>query len=200
VWEKRNREFQLTQTLAYFISNQCLLISFPTSACSYLFLQTLVVSYNPLLSKFMYLYHSVAWSFLTIHCSACFLGSVALCYDLGLITMYDSLVWKWFTCLRKLAWDFISTVFNHLLISLILYLCPVIYVISKEILKKYLIFKLVDRKTYDFRFNVQNTWDFVTLFKFLFGYGLWQVSCKFVNLTRWKVAICGEYMKSGYKV
>ncbi|XP_024631915.1 zinc finger CCCH domain-containing protein 5 isoform X1 [Medicago truncatula] len=26
-----------------------------------------------------------------------------------------------------------------------------------------------------------------------------QVSCKFVNLTRWKVAICGEYMKSGYK-
>ncbi|PNY12795.1 zinc finger CCCH domain-containing protein 5-like, partial [Trifolium pratense] len=26
-----------------------------------------------------------------------------------------------------------------------------------------------------------------------------QVNCKFVNLTRWKVAICGEYMKSGYK-
>ncbi|KAJ1385720.1 Zinc finger, CCCH-type [Sesbania bispinosa] len=26
-----------------------------------------------------------------------------------------------------------------------------------------------------------------------------QVSCKFVNLTRWKVAICGEYMKSGFK-
>ncbi|KAL2971995.1 hypothetical protein AAZX31_15G230700 [Glycine max] len=27
-----------------------------------------------------------------------------------------------------------------------------------------------------------------------------QVSCQFVNLTRWKVAICGEYMKSGFKV
>ncbi|KAL2616822.1 hypothetical protein AAZX31_08G161200 [Glycine max] len=26
-----------------------------------------------------------------------------------------------------------------------------------------------------------------------------QVSCQFVNLTRWKVAICGEYMKSGFK-
>ncbi|RYR73222.1 hypothetical protein Ahy_A02g007568 isoform C [Arachis hypogaea] len=26
-----------------------------------------------------------------------------------------------------------------------------------------------------------------------------QVSCNFVSLTRWKVAICGEYMKSGYK-
>ncbi|XP_061375965.1 zinc finger CCCH domain-containing protein 5 [Gastrolobium bilobum] len=26
-----------------------------------------------------------------------------------------------------------------------------------------------------------------------------QVSCTFVNLTRWKVAICGEYMKSGFK-
>ncbi|KAK7331545.1 hypothetical protein VNO80_28281 [Phaseolus coccineus] len=26
-----------------------------------------------------------------------------------------------------------------------------------------------------------------------------QVTCQFVNLTRWKVAICGEYMKSGFK-
>ncbi|KAK7284053.1 hypothetical protein RIF29_13804 [Crotalaria pallida] len=26
-----------------------------------------------------------------------------------------------------------------------------------------------------------------------------QITCNFVNLTRWKVAICGEYMKSGYK-
>ncbi|KAK7328355.1 hypothetical protein VNO77_22459 [Canavalia gladiata] len=26
-----------------------------------------------------------------------------------------------------------------------------------------------------------------------------QISCQFVNLTRWKVAICGEYMKSGFK-
>ncbi|MED6135679.1 hypothetical protein PIB30_048958 [Stylosanthes scabra] len=26
-----------------------------------------------------------------------------------------------------------------------------------------------------------------------------QVSCNFVSLTRWKAAICGEYMKSGYK-
>ncbi|XP_057428266.1 zinc finger CCCH domain-containing protein 5 isoform X2 [Lotus japonicus] len=26
-----------------------------------------------------------------------------------------------------------------------------------------------------------------------------QVSCEFINLTRWKVAICGEYMKSGFK-
>jgi len=32
------------------------------------------------------------------------------------------------------------------------------------------------------------------------GYALWQVTCQFVNLTRWKVAICGEYMKSGFKV
>ncbi|KAJ7967942.1 zinc finger CCCH domain-containing protein 5 [Quillaja saponaria] len=26
-----------------------------------------------------------------------------------------------------------------------------------------------------------------------------QVTCEFVNVTRWKVAICGEYMKSGFK-
>ncbi|WVY95238.1 hypothetical protein V8G54_034326 [Vigna mungo] len=26
-----------------------------------------------------------------------------------------------------------------------------------------------------------------------------RVTCQFVNLTRWKVAICGEYMKSGFK-
>ncbi|CAL0309597.1 unnamed protein product [Lupinus luteus] len=26
-----------------------------------------------------------------------------------------------------------------------------------------------------------------------------QISCNFVNLTRWKVAICGEYMRSGFK-
>lgn len=53
-----------------------------------------------------------------------------------------------------------------------------------------------------FRILGSNTEDlnFLTLFICLSGYGLWQVSCKFVNLTRWKVAICGEYMKSGYKV
>lgn len=44
--------------------------------------------------------------------------------------------------------------------------------------------------------------DVVHMFFSLFssGYDLWQVSCQFVNLTRWKVAICGEYMKSGFKV
>ncbi|KAM1571271.1 hypothetical protein ACFX10_036185 [Malus domestica] len=26
-----------------------------------------------------------------------------------------------------------------------------------------------------------------------------QISCEFINATRWKVAICGEYMKSRYK-
>ncbi|KAM1244938.1 hypothetical protein ACFX2I_036198 [Malus domestica] len=26
-----------------------------------------------------------------------------------------------------------------------------------------------------------------------------QISCEFINVTRWKVAICGEYMKSRYK-
>ncbi|KAM1792485.1 hypothetical protein PS1_036575 [Malus domestica] len=28
---------------------------------------------------------------------------------------------------------------------------------------------------------------------------VWQISCEFINVTRWKVAICGEYMKSRYK-
>jgi hypothetical protein len=31
-------------------------------------------------------------------------------------------------------------------------------------------------------------------------YCFWQVKCEFVNVTRWKVAICGEYMKSRFKV
>ena len=28
----------------------------------------------------------------------------------------------------------------------------------------------------------------------------WQITCEFINVTRWKIAICGEYMKSRLKV
>lgn len=35
-------------------------------------------------------------------------------------------------------------------------------------------------------------WTFIPLF--------WQITCEFVSVTRWKVAICGEYMKSRLKV
>lgn len=35
---------------------------------------------------------------------------------------------------------------------------------------------------------------------FIWGFSLWQVICEFVNVTRWKIAICGEFMKTRYQV
>jgi len=84
------------------------------------------------------------------------LGCVALCCGLGLITMYESSKWKDDSrseiCLGHCP--YCSSLLTNFLI---LYLCPVTYDISKESMKKYFIFKLVDRKFWDFMLSVQNT-------------------------------------------
>lgn len=84
------------------------------------------------------------------------LGSVALCCGLGLITMYESSKWKDDSRL-EICLGLCPCRFSLLTNFLIFYLCPVTYDISKESMKKYLIFKLADRIFWDFMFSVQNT-------------------------------------------